>query len=81
MTPSSEQATTFYREVAHSGKLWTVKDAKGFPAPKNQDGVRAMPFWSSLDKVNRVISESSHTKGLNLMRWIGKLSLHDGFLE
>ncbi len=40
-------ATAFYRKVADSGIVWSIRDAAGFPAPTAPDGKRAMPFWSS----------------------------------
>jgi len=48
-------ATDFYREATSEGRVWTVRDAAGFPAPQG-DGGRAMPFWSSRERVERVIA-------------------------
>jgi hypothetical protein len=56
MSQSAAQASAFYKEVAASGKLWTIRDAGGFPAPKNHDGQRAQPFWSSLARVRKIIA-------------------------
>ncbi len=62
-TQSSKQATDFYKEVAKSKKVWTVRDKKGFPAPRNIEGKRSLPFWSSLQRVKRIISEApNYTK-------------------
>jgi hypothetical protein len=55
MSQSASQAATFYRDVARTGMLWTIEDVGGYPAPKNQSGRRAMPFWSSLARVKRII--------------------------
>lgn len=55
MGQAAPQASAFYQEVAESGRLWSVKDPSGFPAPETSEG-RAMPFWSSLSRVERVIS-------------------------
>jgi hypothetical protein len=57
MSQAASQAAAFYREVAASGKVWTVRDAGGFPAPRNGSGDRSMPFWSSLERVERIIKE------------------------
>lgn len=35
--------------------MWTIKDSGGFPAPKNSDGKRSVPFWSQLDFVENII--------------------------
>lgn len=63
MSNSSVQATKFYKDVAMNKKLWTIKDAKGFPAPQNFDGGRAMPFWSQLAMVNKIIQTVPAYKG------------------
>ncbi|RJP71724.1 MAG: DUF2750 domain-containing protein [Comamonadaceae bacterium] len=57
MSQSSSQAWAFYREVAASATLWTVKDAGGYPAPLTAEGRRAQPFWSSRSRAETVISE------------------------
>jgi hypothetical protein len=55
MSQSASQAAEFYREVAKSRVVWTIRDAGGFPAPANSEGVRTQPFWSSKDRAQRVI--------------------------
>jgi hypothetical protein len=55
MSQSASQAAIFYRDVEVSLKLWTIKDKDGFPAPKNRDGIRTMPFWSSKSRVEQII--------------------------
>lgn len=56
MTQSASQAAAFYREVARTKRLWTIKDEGGFPAPLTSEGCRAQPFWSSLSRVERIIA-------------------------
>ncbi len=55
MGQPASQAAAFYKDVSKSGKLWTCKDDGGNPAPKTSSGKRAMPFWSSLSRVEKVI--------------------------
>jgi hypothetical protein len=55
MSQAGSQAWAFYREVAESRTVWTVRDEGGFPAPLNGEGKRAMPFWSSFSRVQRII--------------------------
>ncbi|WP_028865083.1 DUF2750 domain-containing protein [Psychromonas aquimarina] len=55
MGQSASQAATFYKDVAKNGKLWTCRDSGGNPAPLKSDGRRAMPFWSSLSRVQKII--------------------------
>ena len=57
MSQSGSQAWAFYRQVAASRLIRTVRDNNGFPAPKNGYGKRAMPFWSSLSRVEKVVRE------------------------
>lgn len=52
---SASQAAAFYREVAQTGIVWTVRDDGGFPAPLKADGTRVQPFWSSRSRVERII--------------------------
>jgi hypothetical protein len=58
MSQASSQAWVFYREVAKNRKVWTIRDADGFPQPKTSDGSRAQPFWSSLSRVRRIIKSA-----------------------
>jgi hypothetical protein len=55
MSQASSQARAFYRDVAKSRGVWTVRDAGGYPAPKLQNGRRAQPFWSTRSRVERII--------------------------
>src|SRR5215831_9611475 len=56
MSQAASQASAFYHEVAKQGRLWTIKDSVGFPAPRNSSGKRAQPFWSSLARAQRIIA-------------------------
>ena len=56
MSQSAPQAAAFYREIASGGSVWTLRDSTGFPAPKNSEGRRAQPFWSSRGRVERIIA-------------------------
>ena len=60
---AAAQAATFYRDVARTGRVWTIRDEGGFPAPKNFQGVRAQPFWSSLSRVERIIKNVPAYRG------------------
>jgi hypothetical protein len=46
----------FYRDAAKSRAVWTLRDGGGYPAPKNREGVRAQPFWSSRARADRIVS-------------------------
>ena len=55
MSQAASQAWAFYREVAVTRVVWTVRDEGGFPVPLTSSGQRAQPFWSSLSRVERII--------------------------
>ncbi len=63
MGQSASQAQAFYGEVAKNRQVWTIRDAGGFPAPVTASGKRAQPFWSSLSRVQKVISTVSAYSG------------------
>ena len=56
MSASASQAAAFYSEVAAHRSLWTIRDGGGFPAPRNHDGARAQPFWSSKSRASLIVS-------------------------
>jgi Protein of unknown function (DUF2750) len=56
MSVSALQSAIFYREVAKNERLWTIRDAGGFPAPLNDENKRAQPFWSSKARAEKVIA-------------------------
>lgn len=59
MSQSDLHAATFFQEVAQFRCLWTIQDEGGFPAPKNVDGQRAQPFWSSEERVEQIVEALS----------------------
>ena len=58
MSQAASQAAAFYRDVAEKQIVWTVGDDQGYPAPKTPSGRRAMPFWSSKSRVQRIIKNA-----------------------
>lgn len=63
MSQAASQASAFYKEVARTKVVWTVKDDRGFPAPKTSSGRRAQPFWSSRSRAERIIKNVPAYKG------------------
>jgi hypothetical protein len=55
MSQAAAQAWAFYREVAKSRVLWTLRDDGGYPAPKTSSSKRTQPFWSSRARVELII--------------------------
>jgi hypothetical protein len=56
MSQAASQAAAFYRDVAKTGLVWTVRDASGFPAPAGTSNKRAMPFWSSRARAAKIVA-------------------------
>ena len=54
MSQAASQAWAFYREVAKTRVVWTVRDEGGFPTVTSS-GKQAQPFWSSRSRVERII--------------------------
>jgi len=63
MSNVASHAEAFYRQVASSGVLWTLRDSGGFPAPANETGQRAQPFWSSRSRVELIIQGATAYRG------------------
>jgi hypothetical protein len=55
VSQAGSQAWAFYREVAATRVVWTIRDDGGFPAPLNHSGERAQPFWSPRSRVEWII--------------------------
>jgi hypothetical protein len=44
------------KESVKHKKVWSVRDEGGFPAPKNSDGKRSMPFWSLKSRAEKIVN-------------------------
>jgi hypothetical protein len=56
VSQSASQAAVFYREVARSGIVFSLRDDQGYPTSKTSSGAHAIPFWSSGRRVERIIA-------------------------
>ncbi|HQV24226.1 MAG TPA: DUF2750 domain-containing protein [Acinetobacter sp.] len=63
MTASASQAKKFFEDIILNRKVWTIKDDAGIPALDGDGGVRSMPFWSSLRRVEKIIKNVEAYKG------------------
>lgn len=52
---SAAMVEAFFSELTVAGSVWAVRDAEGYPAPVNDDGVRVMPFWSKRSRAEKVV--------------------------
>lgn len=55
MGQSSLHWNAFLKEVIKNQSVWTIRDEDGFPEPLNSEGKRAMPFWSTRKRVEKII--------------------------
>jgi hypothetical protein len=63
VSQSASQAAAFRRDVVSKGIVWTIEDDGGIPAPMRH-GQRAMPFWSSHSRVERIIARVDAYAGM-----------------
>ena len=56
MSISSIHAHKFYNEIIENRLVWTIRDERGFPAPKDSTGQRSQPFWSSKSRAEKIIT-------------------------
>ncbi|WP_410499939.1 DUF2750 domain-containing protein [Chitinibacter sp. S2-10] len=63
MSTVEVEVANFYREVAQTQTIWSIKDDVGFPAPIGGKGKRAMPFWSSKERAAEEIANVPSFKG------------------
>jgi Protein of unknown function (DUF2750) len=88
MSVAGAQASSFYKDVATNRKLWTVTENNRFIAPRNPEGKRTIPFWSSLARVQKIIKNVPAYSNCEpyemswedfVLRWIPQLT-DDGVL-
>jgi hypothetical protein len=63
---AAAQAAAFYREVAASGRVYTVCDDVGYPQPRGAGGIRAQPFWSSRSRAERIVQNVAAYAGFEV---------------
>ena len=63
MSSSELQAKAFYKQVAATQSLWTIRDEAGIPVPESDDGTKAMPFWSSRALAELIIKNVADYNG------------------
>jgi hypothetical protein len=80
--------SNFFTEISRTSIVWAIRDAGGFPAPHSSGNRRAMPFWSSQSRAEKVVSTISAYEGFQVVaipldefieRWVRGL-IKDQFL-
>jgi hypothetical protein len=67
MSLSGAHKAAFRREAIQQGRIFSIRDAGGHPAPASLDGTRAMPFWSKPTRANRVADQVGAFHGLQVV--------------
>ncbi|PYI66323.1 DUF2750 domain-containing protein [Arthrobacter livingstonensis] len=85
---SAAHASAFYDEVLGYRTVWAISDVNGYPAPRNGDGHRSMPFWSAKSRAERITASLDAYKEFSVVsialdewrsRWLPGLDA-DGIL-
>ena len=76
MSLSAAHSAAFRREVPLEGRVWSIRDSGGFPAPRGTDGTRAMPFWSKRSRAERIVGAVGAYRGFEVVEipvaeWLG----------
>ena len=65
MAVTGAHADAFFGEVLEQRVVWTIRDTEGVAAAVNDDGRRAMPFWSLESRVRTLISSVPEYAGFD----------------
>jgi Protein of unknown function (DUF2750) len=88
MSLSGAHRAAFRREVPQEGRVFSIRDKDGFPVPKDDDGHRALPFWSKSSRARKVVEQVAAYRGFDVVeigvddwldRWLPEL-VSDGYL-
>jgi hypothetical protein len=63
---SAAHYSAFIKEIIKNDRFWTIYDDDGIPAPKNMDGDRSMPFWSTTKRAQIIIENVSAYEGFRI---------------
>ena len=88
MSLSGAHRAAFRREATQDGRVFSIRDAEGFPAPADDGGSRAVPFWSRPTRAQLIVKHVAAYRGFEvvpiavdewLSGWLAHLE-HDGML-
>ena len=88
MSLSAAHKAAFRREVPREGRVFSIRDSRGFPASRYADGTRAIPFWSKASRARKVIDQVAAYEDFDVVeidldawhsRWLPDLR-GDGYL-
>ncbi|MFF5290986.1 DUF2750 domain-containing protein [Paractinoplanes globisporus] len=67
MSLSGAHKAAFRREVTQGGQVFAIRDPDGFPAPADDDGRRAVPFWSKPTRAQLVVKHVTAYGGFEVV--------------
>jgi len=67
MSLSGAHKAAFRREVVQDGLVYSIRDEVGYPAPADEQGRRAVPFWSKPTRARRAIDQVAAYQGFEVM--------------
>src|SRR6185312_7338114 len=67
MSLSGAHRAAFRREAAREGRVFSIRDAEGLPAPAGADGMRTVPFWSKATRASRVVGQVPAYQGFEVV--------------
>jgi hypothetical protein len=88
MSLSGAHKAAFRREATQEGRVFSIRDSNGFPAPAGNDGRRSVPFWSKPTRAQLIVKHVEAYRDFEvvpipvdewLSRWMADLE-HDGLL-
>jgi hypothetical protein len=76
MSLSGAHKAAFRREVTQDNRVFAIRDAEGYPAPADDTGRRAVPFWSKPTRAQRVAGQIEAYRELEVVAielddWLG----------
>jgi hypothetical protein len=89
MSNASAQAHQFYKDVAKSRELWTIRKGGVFANVQLQDGKTSTPFWSTRTRIESLIKSVPSIAGSEPVRitfdefirdWIPRIRQEQGLL-
>ena len=57
MSLSGAHRAAFRREAPQEGRVFSIRDAGGYPVAKDPDGTMALPFWSKASRAQKVVGQ------------------------
>jgi hypothetical protein len=76
MSLSGAHRAAFRREAPQEGRVFSIRDAGGYPIATDEDGARTLPFWSKPSRAQKVVSQVAAYGGFDVVEidledWLG----------